>query len=326
MIREEALQKFQIEQQEWIDTKKEEFIERIGEKLPELVMRFKQMFHKGREEMEQVKKDPIMFFYFSVLRTELWSDHYHLLLHMMDARWYLDKEPIVVEESLDFLWDNLQEIKEKLFIDSKKYMGKINRYDIEYIIQDMVFTCNSYLAEQLRFVFRDIEENEDFDKIEKPEVWYIRFGEYRDHSEILAHVDRVKKEQKQWERKVRKAKSGEQEDSLATSYWYELEVKESSCTEQFMPFVIFENCTLEQVDFTKSNLRGARFLNCTMRQCVFEEANLQYAEFTNCTWEETKFQGADLSYAIFMEQELPFVHLEPEQLQVIFVEREEKAQ
>lgn len=326
MIREEALQKFQIEQRAWLDTKKEEFVERIGEKLPELVMRLKQMFHKGREEMEQVKKDPIMFFYFSVLRTELWSNQYHLLLHMMDARWYLDKEPIVVEESLDFLWENLKQIKEKLLIDSRKYMGKINRYDIEYLVQDMILACNGYLAEQLRFVFRDIEDNEDFAQIEKTEVWYIRFGEYRDKSEILAHVDRVKKEQKQWERRVRKAKTGEQEHSLATSYWYELEVKQSSCTEQFMPFVIFENCTLEQVDFTKSNLRGARFLNCTMRQCVFEKANLQYAEFTNCTWEETKFEGADLSYAIFMEQELPFVHLEPEQLQVILVEREEKAQ
>ena len=323
MTREEALQQFQTEQQEWIHTKQQEFLKTMGEKLPELIMKFKQMFAKGRQKMEEVKKEPIMFFYFSVPRTDLYSNQYRLLLHMMDARWYLDKEPIVIEESLDFLWEDLQEMKEKLWNDSKKYMGKINRYDIEYLVQDMIFTCNCYLSEQLRLVFRDIEENEDFANIAKPEVWYIRFGEYRDQSEVIAHVDRIKKEQKQWERKVRKAQLETKDDSLATSYWYELEVKESSCTEQFMPFIVFENCTLDSVDFTKSNLRGARFLNCTIRHCVFEEADLQYAEFTDCTWEETKFQGANLSYAIFMEQELPFVHLEPEQLQDILVEREE---
>ena len=50
-------------------------------------------------------------------------------------------------------------------------------------------------------------------------------------------------------------------------------------------------------------------------------AHLRQADFQGCTWKDNDFSGADMRNAVFMEQELPFLHLDPEQLQVILVDR-----
>lgn len=323
MIKEEALIQFKLEHQEWLMKKKEAFIQKMEASVQEIIIVFRQLFQKAREEMEQKEKEPIMFFYFSFLRNSLFQNHYHLLLHLMDMRWYLDKEPIMVEGDLDFLFQELFKSKEELLANSKKYLGKVNQYDVEYFFQDLVVACNVYLVEQLRFLFRDIEANEDFEKIKKQQVWYMRYGEYRDYSEIIVHVDRVKKSQKDWESKIKKIKNGQSEQELAISYWYSLESKNSECKSIFMPFITFENCILEQIDFTNSVMKGARFLNCVIKNCIFNQCNLQQAEFKNCTWENNEFIGANVAYSVFEEQVLPFVHLEPDQLQTIFVERGE---
>ena len=39
------------------------------------------------------------------------------------------------------------------------------------------------------------------------------------------------------------------------------------------------------------------------------------------TWEENDFEGADMLHSVFAEEELPFIHLKPEQLQLILVDR-----
>lgn len=43
--------------------------------------------------------------------------------------------------------------------------------------------------------------------------------------------------------------------------------------------------------------------------------------FSGCIWEENDFEGADMLHSVFAEEELPFIHLKPEQLQLILVDR-----
>lgn len=66
--------------------------------------------------------------------------------------------------------------------------------------------CNIMLANLLRFVFRDIEKNQDFESLPKLPTWGIRWGEYRDASDMIACADREKKEQKDWNRALRETK------------------------------------------------------------------------------------------------------------------------
>ncbi len=78
---------------------------------------------------------------------------------------------------------------------------------------------------------------------------------------------------------------------------------------------------LEHICFDSAILSGARFRNCRIRNCSFCNAVIHQADFSGCTWEDNCFEGADMTQTVFPEQDIPFVHLEPEQLQTILVDR-----
>ncbi|MEY8356561.1 pentapeptide repeat-containing protein [Lachnospiraceae bacterium 54-53] len=319
MTKQEALEKFKEEEREYLEDRKRQFFMELQEKAGEVSDVIKRAFSSLREEIERGEKEKIMFFYFSLLRIDVLNKNYNVLVQAMDARWYMDREPARVTFSLAFLFSKLDGIRERLELDGKKYIGKINRYDVSHIFQETVMECNQILAGQLRFLFRDIEENRDFSYIPKLDTWGIYWGEYRDASEIIACVDREKKEQKDWDRALRLTK--EMEGVMTSKFWYEADLKDSDCRGKTLLFNQFENCTLTNLCFDEANLSGSRFKNCTMKACSFLNAVIQQADFVDCVWDGNDFDGADLTYSIFMEKDVPHLHLDPGQLQTILIDR-----
>ena len=319
MTRKEALRKFHEEEMEYLEEKKLQFYNGLQQQAEELSGEIREAFKNLKEEVQRLEKEKIMFFYFSLLRVDMLGGEYRFFLQAFDARWYMDSEPAETTFSLDFLFSTLEEVKKKLTLDAGKYMGKINRYDISEILQNNAMEWNHILAGELRFLFRDIEENKDFAEIPKLDTWGIYWGEYRDASELIAFVDREKKYQKDWERALRLSK--EQEDALISKYWYFMDVKESDGRGKYLLFNEFKNCTLTQISFDDSNLSGSRFKDCTIKGCSFRNAVIRQADFVNCKWEDNDFTGADLTNSIFLEKDIPFLHMEPEQLQTILIDR-----
>lgn len=319
MTRQEALERFKKEEKQLVEQAKQQFWAHLQEQTIELAEVLKQVFYSVREEVERLEKEKIMYLYFSLIRIDVQEQNYNVMVQAMDARWYMDTEQASITFSIDFLFSIFNPLRSQMLEDSRKYLGKINSYDIGHMVQDLVMECNGLLAHQLRFMLRDIEQNHDFSAIPKEDVWYIRWGEYRDNSEIVSCVDRVAKDQLAWDRAVRKTE--DKEDTLVAGYWYDTEIKDSECQGKAMYFIQFENCSLTNVSFDCSNLTGARFRNCRLKGCSFQKSILRQTEFTGCTWEANRFAEADLTNAVFMEQEIPFVHLEPDQLQTILVER-----
>lgn len=319
MTRQEALQKFHEEEMEYLEEKKLQFYKGLQQQAEELSGVIRDAFKELKEEVLRLEKEKIMFFHFSLLRVDLLRKEYRFFVQAFDARWYMDSEPAETTFSLTFLFSILEEIKKKLTLDAGKYMGKINRYDISELLQNNAMEWNQILAGELRFLFRDIEENKDFSEIPKLETWGIYWGEYRDASELIAFVDREKKDQKDWERALRLSK--EQEEALISKYWFSMEVKDSDGSGKYFLFNEFENCTLTQISFDDSNLSGSRFKNCTIKECSFHNAVIRQADFVNCKWENNDFAGADLTSSIFLEKDIPYLHMEPEQLQTILIDR-----
>ncbi len=319
MTRQEALKKFHEEEMEFLEEKKLQFYKGLQEQAEELSSVIRNAFIELKDEVLRLEKEKIMFFNFSLLRMDLLCEEYRFFVQALDARWYMDTEPAETTFSLKFLFSMLEEIKKKLTLDAGKYMGKINRYDISEILQNNAMEWNQILAGELRFLFRDIEENKDFSDIPKLDTWGIYWGEYRDASELIAFVDREKKYQKDWERALRLSK--EQEEALISKYWFEMDVKDSDGSGKYFLFNEFENCTLTQIAFDDSNLSGSRFKNCTITGCSFQNAIIQQADFVDCQWEDNDFTGADLTNSIFLEKDIPFLHMEPEQLQTILIDR-----
>lgn len=329
MNRQEAMERFKEEHQETLKLAREQFWQRAQsqEYSDKLAQILKQVFFSLRAEVERTDKDKLMFFYFSLLRVDLLNRNYHVKVQAFDARWYLDTEPLELTFSLAELFEILNPVWDQLLDGTRKYIDKVNTYDVGNIMQELAMECNGLLAHQLRFMLRDIEENRDFAGTPKEKVWSIRWGEYRDHSEVIACADRIAKDQQTWERSVRKAAKKEKpEHELAAGYWYGAELSNTDCRDLPMYFINFEDCTLKHICFNGANMTGARFRNCRIESCSFQGAVLRQADFTGCTWNNNDFAGADVTNAVFMEQELPFIHLEAEQLQTILIDRrQEKA-
>lgn len=319
MTKQEAMESFVEEIKPVLTEARQNFYQNAQAKAEELSQVLCDVIHKLRLEMVRLQKEKIMFIHFSLLRVGLEKNIYQVLAQGMDARWYLDTEPAEVEFDLNFLFSMWGNVRQTLIESSRKYLGKVNRYDVEHQLAAAIMECNSMLAQLLRFMFRDIEENPDFIEMDKWNTWGIFWGEYRDKTERIAYVNREKKEQLDWERALRQTKNDE--TSMVESFWYQAELKHSDCKGKQLYFVQFEECVLENISFDNAILTGARFKNCQIRHCSFCNATIHQGEFSGCSWEENTFKGADMLHSVFMENELPFIHLEPEQLQVILVDR-----
>ncbi|MDE7272183.1 MAG: pentapeptide repeat-containing protein [Lachnospiraceae bacterium] len=319
MTRQEALEQFREETQPVLAQAEAAFGMELENQIEKLTKTIKEVFSGLRQEAVRLEKEKLMFFHISLLRTGILQQTWQAVAQALDARWYLDTEPAQVCFSLDFLFSMYGNVREELLSDIRKYMGKINSYDVEHLLEESVMRCNCILAQQTRYMFRDIEENEDFAAMDKTDVWSMYWGEYRDACELVACVNREPKSQTEFERALRQTDN--EETSMIFSYWYGAELKEVNCGEKMLYFVQFENCTLENMVFDGAVLTGARFRNCRIQNCSFKGAGLRQADFENCVWEDNDFSEADLENAVFTEQELPFVHLDSEQLQVILVDR-----
>ena len=323
MTRQEALEKWKKESEPLCSQAKEEFLQNLENKTDELADTLKHVLEQLQEQTVLLEKEKMMFLIFSLLHCDILNGTYQILAQVLDARWYQDPEPAEVFFKLDFLFPMVEELKKSLSQESRKYLGKVNSYDIDEVIRTTAMECNGLLAQQLRFMLRDIEENEAFAAIEKLDIWGIYWGEYRDQNEVIAHVDREKKTQLDWDRALRGTK--DEELAMAFGFWYGAELKGSDCRNKQLPFIQFEDCCLDGICFDEAVLSGARFRNCRIKNCSFRNTVMCQADFENCTWEENDFTGAALEHSIFPESELPFVHLEPEQLQVILIDRRQKA-
>lgn len=322
MKREDAIKKFREEEAEYLDEVKAGFLSDIQERVSGIADCLKQVFKDLRDSAENQGKEPVMFIHFSMIRTDFLNQTYQFMAQAMNRRWYMDKEPAETVFSLEPYFSVFTKVREKLDLDSQKYIGKVCKYDVDNLLMETGMECNRILSGLLLFVFRDIEENEDFKAIPKEAVWGIRWGEYRDESRLIACADREKKEQRDYNRAMRETK--ENAERMVSSFWYGADLKDSECNGTQFCFAQFENCSLQGMKFRQSNFTGARFRNCSLKSCDFSDSCLRQASFVGCRWEDCDFSGSDMEGCDFYEDDVPFLHLDADQLQVILIDRREE--
>ncbi|MDE6185329.1 MAG: hypothetical protein K2G39_07900, partial [Lachnospiraceae bacterium] len=127
------------------------------------------------------------------LRQAFW-----VRLDVTNMEWYLDEEPLSVCFDITFLFQEYFDWQDKLLLNMREYMGKVNKYDVGSLVQDEIMVCNQLITHILRFAFRDLEQQEVFKEIGKLPFWIIRWGEYKDYSEIVMQVKREAKGQEVW--------------------------------------------------------------------------------------------------------------------------------
>ena len=292
----------------------------LREHAEELEQRVKGAIDELGEKMESQGKEYVSYLYISMLKTDVLCRNYRFLLHAMNLKWYLDEEAIEVYfdagnlmEPFDELWDGLKQ-------ENYGYMGAVNQYDIQHIMFGQLREVDSAIAHILRYRLRDWKKKELFSKVTLPNFWFLKWGEYRDRTEIILYTDQEAKEQNVWNGQVKEAMH--KPETLVFSYWYQSDYDDCAVDRLDMRFIVFEGCTLRDFRFVDCNLEGARFTGTSLTGCSFEGCNLSGADFSGCRMENVSFNGSELANAFLPADSVPFLNLSPEQLQAILLRRE----
>lgn len=297
MTRVQAWEKFQEEHWEEKEQIRQAFWDNLQERLGKLMQQIYGAFDQIREQAQNQEKEDCMHFLFSLQRCDLLEQKAIIRLDVTNLSWYADETPLTVSFDVTFLFQEYFEWQDKLLQDMRTYMGKVNKYDISALIQDEIMICNQLVAHILRFAFRDLEKQEVFCQISKLPYWIIRWGEYKDYSEIVIQVKREVKGLEAWQDKL--ALYEENPNVFAADHWYKEKLDQGDCQGKNMFFIFFEECSLKGIDFRKADLSGARFFRCQIEACKFFDANLNQADFEGCSFVEVDFQGASLMQATF---------------------------
>lgn len=321
MERETAIMKFREETAGKIQGYRFQMGQHLLERAEQLEAMVKQGMDELGKKMELQQKEYVSFLYFSLLKSDLSNRNYQFLLHAMNHQWYLDEESLEVYVSAGDLFEPLDGIWDYLTEESRPYMGVINLYDIRSMIFDELKFIDSGISQILRYRLRDWEKKGIFAGVTLAPYWLLKWGEYRDQTEFIIQTDRVVKEKHIWREEIRKAVH--KPETLVFSFWYQGKYEESRLDKLDMKFIVFEESRLHNLLFTECNLEGSRFTNNQLSGCRFENCNLWGADFSGCTFEQVSFTGSELTGAVFPAEGVPFLNLEPEQLQVVLLKREE---
>ena len=297
MTRAEALEKFKDRHKSEKEALSNVFVSGIEGGVDEIMSRILGAFGEIADQAQEREKPMCVFFLFSLLRYDMLQDRARVRLDVMDASWFLDREPLFTEFDLSFLFAPYFRWRTELLTDMREYRGKINKYDVECMVQEAVMSAVGVLRQILRILFRSIEKQENFARIPKGLFWGIQFGEYRDYCEPIMWMNREPRSAKEWLEKI--ADDEETPGGMQCGWWHKAELTGGNCQGKDLDFIVFEECSLKEIDFESAQMAGARFLNCRLENCSFRKANLTQAEFDQCQFTDCDFAEAGLQQAVF---------------------------
>lgn len=146
------------------------------------------------EQMEKQGKEYVCFLYFSLLKSDTINRNYRVQLHGLDMSWYMDKEPVEVYVDVKELLTPLDELWNELVCANQGYGVSVNEYDIQNLLFDELTIMDNMICQVLRYRLRDWEKKGIFEPVTRSPYWVLRWGEYRDQTEILVQTDRVEKD------------------------------------------------------------------------------------------------------------------------------------
>lgn len=275
------------------------------------------------EQMKKQGKEYVCYLYFSLLRVDLLERRYRFYLHGLDMRWYLDDEPAEVYVDATELFVPIEKLLDALEKADKGYGGAINRYDIWNMVFDELPLFNSIICHILRYCLREWEEKGIFDNVARSLYWLVKWGEYRDQSEFLLQTDRVEKPDTAWKEELTRATH--KPENMVFSYWYKAACGGKNPKDLDMRFITFEECVVKDMAFENCNMEGSRFPKSKIVGCSFSGCCLTGADFRKCSFEKTSFAGAVLTGAVFPAQSVPFLDIDAQQLQTIYLDRGDEA-
>lgn len=302
------------------------------------------------------EEDKITVLQFEILRTDILNESYKIRLNGYNNLFYLDENPVSKYIDFKFLFNEFLEFKNKLIEESKVYVGKVNKYDIQKILFDVVIKCYINMSFEVRRWLWDFEEQNLLKKEALNDFYQIKWGEYQGISEVVFSMDNREKTIEDFKNLKKQSKSEtpyiytvwkncefkgieEKEENLMfinfkgsllqdsnflksqmiTSQFKNSKIKGCKFINSILAGSVFENSIIENSKFNNSNLIGVNFNKASLKEVCFKGCNLKQSNFIDVKFEDVSFEEADLEGAVFNEEDIPFIKLSPEQLQTIVI-------
>ncbi|MBU3215193.1 pentapeptide repeat-containing protein [Clostridium estertheticum] len=293
---------------------------------------------------------------FELLRINILNESYKILIHGYSSLWYLDKNSIYQEIDLKFLFEPFIKFKGKLIQAKNIYMGKVNFYDIQEIIFELVVECYNSMSELARIWLWNLDEEVWVKNGSFSDMYTVKWSEYQGQSETIFAMDNREKIMKDL---LELKKVSEEKLPLVYSVWSNSNLENGDLTKQNMLFINFKASKLNNIDFSESNITTAQFKDTNIKKCEFKRSKLigtsfEYAKIEGCNFENAdlravdfrksilkditfknvdlrgsdftgaifnnvSFEDASVEEVVFSEQDVPFLYLTPEQLQTIYI-------
>jgi len=136
--------------------------------------------HKTAQAQSAGRKNGIAYIYGSFLYTSLCRGQSVCRLDAYDQNWFLDKAECSVLYDAGWAFSFLHEACSRLAQESKKYIGRITRYDIELIKRAEAGRYSEYIEDLGKEVMEDVFATAEFQALEKADELTVYIGEYKD--------------------------------------------------------------------------------------------------------------------------------------------------
>lgn len=333
MKRAEALKHF--EEEYWDDASldmKEDTTKYIEENRKELttifIENFRTLCKKIKAMQDDGKKAKIAYITYSFDVENLLKLSREYTVQAYGTEWfYEESEECKITYDVNWLYNFLDGMYNKLLEISKKYVGKINSADMDKVWTDGIKSCDVRLLEFAKKAIKEAVETDEFKAIDKEEVLEIRLGQHKGYNEIIHKIDtRVKdsKEIKEW------LESGEKSYSFSIVQNLDLSdgdykgitcqntdfsgsnLSNSNFEEASLIESIFFKSVIDKTNFNKARLAEANFSFTIIKNSSYIESNLIMADFTSsefisCDLSNSKLYNANFSNCIFSDSNLSMV-------------------
>lgn len=252
---------------------------------------------KKSKEKEEYK---VKYIDFSVLQIGILDETYEVTAIAYDKNWYAD-EGIWEVFSIDYIFEGLKEIKDKLYKDIKKYVWKIRPCSIDQYILRQIHIFNIYFTYFIINWLKQWDEEISFREMPKSEVLQITWGDYKNYSQKVYNYDSTIKTEEMFKEKMQNGKSEE----IVFSTWPSLKVdkariqdKDISCMslkEAELKNILFSSCVALGLNLKKAHLERCHFRNCDLGSSDFTESILDEVIFENCVLSNISFKDTQFN-------------------------------
>lgn len=246
----------------------------------------RQLCIQAKISQVELNKDAVAFIHCSMLRMSLLDGSYACLLEAYSDSWYWDRIGCFHEYDAAWAFAPLNELRELLLGEMKRYGGKLNASDVERLILQTAGRFNAFVTAIARMSIPRILMLDEMQALERSDRFQIRVGEYKDWSEPI-HIREGDSRNTQHIRKKLSAADG-----LENAY--------GDYTSLSLPEGSFDHVDVRYSDFSDADLS-----NCSLRNAVLvgtkwhrsnlSETDLRGSVLTDASFRECNLKGANLS-------------------------------